>query len=143
MTQPIRIQRKRTKGWKMPENTVYVGRPGLFGNPFYSRPDAGPRSFSFEVWMFRRWLYKSLGLTILENPKAVELSNFIEKMATPFCEKENDANAERIKQALPLLRGMNLACWCPLDQPCHADVLLELANKGNNDGEIPAEGGTT
>lgn len=27
-----------------------------------------------------------------------------------------------------LLRGKNLACWCPLDQPCHADVLLELAN---------------
>ena len=27
------------------------------------------------------------------------------------------------------LRGKNLACWCPLDQPCHADVLLKLANK--------------
>jgi hypothetical protein len=28
------------------------------------------------------------------------------------------------------LRGKNLACWCALDQPCHADVLLELANSG-------------
>lgn len=27
------------------------------------------------------------------------------------------------------LRGKNLACWCPLDQPCHADVLLEVANE--------------
>lgn len=27
-----------------------------------------------------------------------------------------------------VLRGRNLACWCPLDGPCHADVLLELAN---------------
>jgi hypothetical protein len=26
------------------------------------------------------------------------------------------------------LRGKNLACWCKPDQPCHADVLLELAN---------------
>jgi len=26
------------------------------------------------------------------------------------------------------LAGKNLACWCPLDKPCHADVLLELAN---------------
>lgn len=26
------------------------------------------------------------------------------------------------------LRGKNLVCWCPLGQPCHADVLLELAN---------------
>ncbi|MGI9025750.1 MAG: DUF4326 domain-containing protein [Burkholderiaceae bacterium] len=25
------------------------------------------------------------------------------------------------------LRGLNLACWCPLDEPCHADVLLERA----------------
>jgi hypothetical protein len=27
------------------------------------------------------------------------------------------------------LRGHDLACWCPLDQPCHADILLELANR--------------
>ncbi len=26
------------------------------------------------------------------------------------------------------LRGKDLCCWCPLDQPCHADVLLEIAN---------------
>jgi hypothetical protein len=34
MTAPIRIQRKRTKGWRMPPNTVYVGRPTRWGNPF-------------------------------------------------------------------------------------------------------------
>ena len=33
---PIRIQRKRTKGWRMPPNTVYVGRPSKWGNPFNS-----------------------------------------------------------------------------------------------------------
>jgi len=32
---------------------------------------------------------------------------------------------EEIKRSL---RGKNLACWCPLDKPCHADVLLEIAN---------------
>ena len=32
------------------------------------------------------------------------------------------------KDAKAELRGKNLACWCPLGQPCHADVLLELAN---------------
>jgi hypothetical protein len=31
---PERIQRKRTKGWKMPAGAVYVGRPTKFGNPF-------------------------------------------------------------------------------------------------------------
>ena len=37
MRKPIRIQRKRTKGWRMPANTVYVGRPSKFGNPFTLR----------------------------------------------------------------------------------------------------------
>lgn len=33
---------------------------------------------------------------------------------------------ERVRK---VLRGKNLACWCRLDEPCHADVLLEFANK--------------
>jgi hypothetical protein len=37
------------------------------------------------------------------------------------------ANGE-LMAALPELRGHDLACWCKLDEPCHADVLLELAN---------------
>jgi hypothetical protein len=27
------------------------------------------------------------------------------------------------------LRGYDLACYCPLDEPCHADVLLAVANE--------------
>lgn len=34
-----------------------------------------------------------------------------------------------MKLALPELRGKNLACWCRSGEPCHADVLLELANR--------------
>jgi hypothetical protein len=33
------------------------------------------------------------------------------------------------RRAHRILRGHDLACWCPLDQLCHADVLLELANR--------------
>ncbi len=33
-----------------------------------------------------------------------------------------------IREALPRVAGKNLACWCKLDEPCHADVLLMLAN---------------
>ena len=33
-----------------------------------------------------------------------------------------------VQDARHELRGRELACWCPLDQPCHADVLLEVAN---------------
>jgi hypothetical protein len=32
------------------------------------------------------------------------------------------------------LRGKTLCCWCPIDQPCHADILLELTNPGGNHG---------
>ena len=39
-----------------------------------------------------------------------------------------DSYCGRILANIEELRGKNLACWCPLDQPCHADVLLELAN---------------
>ncbi|WP_419900722.1 DUF4326 domain-containing protein [Roseomonas sp. USHLN139] len=35
---------------------------------------------------------------------------------------------DTLRQRLPTLRGKNLACWCRLDQPCHADVLLLMAN---------------
>lgn len=38
---------------------------------------------------------------------------------------------EYILSRLHELRGKNLACWCPLNQPCHADVLLKLANREN------------
>ena len=50
MSAPHRIQRKRTRGWKMPANTVYVGRPTIWGNPFRvsngdcDHPDCGPKS---------------------------------------------------------------------------------------------------
>jgi hypothetical protein len=33
--------------------------------------------------------------------------------------------AEHIREQLV---GKNLACWCPLDGPCHADLLLDIAN---------------
>lgn len=37
-------------------------------------------------------------------------------------------DARSLRDDLDSLRGKDLACWCPLDQPCHADILLEIAN---------------
>jgi hypothetical protein len=93
----VRIQRKRVKGWKMPENTVYVGRPSMWANPF-----------------------------------TVENTGRIPAVYRFACE---------VAPLMPVeeLRGKDLACWCRLDQECHADVLLELAN-GN---PSPPPGGTT
>ena len=89
-TTPKRIQRKRTKGWRMPEGAVYVGRGSKWGNPY------------------------RIGTCLIPNA---------------------DAAVAAFAANLPLgngwcaeLRGKDLACWCSLDQPCHADVLLEIAN---------------
>ena len=102
---PIRIQRKRTKGWRMPHNTVYVGRPTTWGNPFTIDCDAFEFSFAMP------W----------QNPINIEqvLDDYREYVIVWEMISSNWA-----KQ----LKGKNLACWCPLDQPCHADILLEMAN---------------
>lgn len=108
---PVRIHRRRTKGWRMPENTVSVTRPGVFGNPFTLKAahEVGYKTYDAcnAVRDFRAWLDGSR-----------------EVWTGPESEKKHAALMKR----LPELRGKNLACWCPLDQPCHADVLIELAN---------------
>ena len=43
--------------------------------------------------------------------------------------EEPDEQREERLQLIRALKGRDLACWCPLDQPCHADVLLEIANR--------------
>ena len=96
---PKRVQLRRTKGWRMPPNTVRVCRPTKWGNP-YRVGDYDWRKLCF----------------IETRAEAVRL--YVERGCA-------DAAAEA---ARALLRGKNLACWCPLDQPCHADVLLDIAN---------------
>ena len=117
---PQRIQLRRSKGWRKPEAAVTVARPTMFGNPFrvggehliwrgsWQRVDVSDRAAAVEL--FRKWIttdgvvVDSLGWYSREHHRVLTL--------------------------LPTLRGRDLACWCPLDQPCHADVLLEMANPG-------------
>lgn len=102
---PQRFQRKRSKGWRMPPNTIYVGRLSKYGNPFHLNRDGSPMDPALAVESFRRRL--------------AEYGGFIapgQKLPTIIAMIQAE------------LRGKDLACWCPLDQPCHADVLLELAN---------------
>jgi hypothetical protein len=42
-----------------------------------------------------------------------------------------EANPSLVEKARQQLAGKNLACWCALSDPCHADVLLEIANPGD------------
>ena len=103
---PKRIQLSRKKGWRMPPNTVSVARPSGWGNPY--------RIGSID---------EKTGDNIRDATHAVRL----------FRERWFDGDDPAWKQTMcraarEELRGHNLACWCPLDQPCHADVLLEIAN---------------
>ena len=94
---PNRLQRKRSRGWRMPENAVYVGRPTRWGNPY------PVEAFGREEAMRR--------FRLLFERKAQCLS-------TEFPVPD-----------IAELKGKNLACWCREDLACHADILIELANK--------------
>lgn len=121
MSTPKRIQRKRIRGWKLPESTIYVGRPTKWGNP-WSVGDGFVASCEPACDPAR-----NNGRVIGEADAMV--SAFVETAQQAVALYEGAWLA-----TLPLddicaeLAGKDLACWCPLDQPCHADLLLEIAN---------------
>jgi len=90
---PIRVQRKRTKGFRLPPNTVYVGRPSKWGNPYKIGKD-GLLTVEAVLDAYEKWVRQEI--------------------------HECDSHF------LDPLIGKDLACWCPLDKPCHTDVLLKI-----------------
>lgn len=102
----VRVQLSRAKGWRMPENTVKVDRSTVWGNDVAKIGD----DIS----------YYTAGCTCATAHDAVELFRRI-------TEARKSAHPARFEDWIAPLRGKNLACWCK-DGPCHADVLLELAN---------------
>lgn len=122
MSAPIRIQRSRTKGWVMPPHTIYVGRGSIWGNPFADPDIYGDAAR--RVALFRKFLADARAHVIGPRPEGVAPG-----VVWPTSLTELGERGQKILRRLPDLRGKNLACWCPLDQPCHADVLLELANE--------------
>jgi Domain of unknown function (DUF4326) len=123
MTQPHRVQLRREKGWRMPAHTVKVDRTTIFGNPFpvevYGRAEA--------IAMFRRWLTADMS--------AREMSECSRSDRWAARNMPLASVREWLLKDLARLKGKHLACWCPLvDEDgnrvsCHADVLLELANR--------------
>lgn len=105
-SRPVRIQLRRTKGWRMPPDTVKVDRSTRWGNHIRVGEDRGPgrRPWTAEdaVAQYRIDLEAAIDPARPDGSQPLDLSP---------------------------LRGMNLACWCRIGAPCHADVLLELANR--------------
>ncbi|AMV25490.1 hypothetical protein VT84_13915 [Gemmata sp. SH-PL17] len=117
---PKRVQLKRTKGWKKPPECVVVARPTVFGNPWSLKDATASGLFTPEgaaeicVNEFRAWLTRDQSLPICrESEILVRLKS----------------RRDELLKHLPELKGRDLACWCPEGSPCHADVLLEMANR--------------
>ena len=96
---PQRIPRKRTKGWRKPEHTINVCRPSKWGNPV------------------------KIGQTIIDG--------ILVKTAEEAVQAFEDIiynDIQMIENCKRELKGKNLMCFCSLNSPCHADVLLKIAN---------------
>lgn len=103
---PERIQLRRTAGWRKPAGAVVVARPSRWGNPWRVDASGG-----------------AAGRTAPTRAAAVAAFRHMIEGG------ERVAGYPSIEQIRAQLAGRDLACWCPLDQPCHADVLLEIANR--------------
>lgn len=107
---PERIQRKRTKGWRLPPSTVCVDRSTRWGNPWRVGGTYHAATLGSDPWSFP---------LIRDAAHAVDI--YKQWLAMPD-------RTKFVSEIRAKLHGKNLACWCAIDQPCHADVLLELAN---------------
>lgn len=139
---PKRIQRSRAKGWRMPENTVPVSRPGKWGSPFNFRAadycwtalafgcrgDAAGRQEA-SVKAYRQWVDDPQGRIAEWEFGVVWGPGNGEGPTVPVGARVKVGAAPSLEEIRRELRGKNLACWCALDKPCHADVLLDLANR--------------
>jgi|SRR5665213_104838 len=111
--QPVRIQRSRQHKQVSPNGLpiVYVGRPGKWGNPF---------KVGEAIW----------------NPKSDAMSlirpeniNECVELFLVYMQKGMKKNNTWMYKDLHELKGKNLSCWCKIGEPCHADILLKIANK--------------
>ena len=95
---PVRIQRKRVKGWKSPEGSRFCGRPTKYGNPF-------------RVGTFGRHGALQMFDGMLANP---------ERRKEYMYPSDEEIRRE--------LKGLDLSCWCAVYEHCHVDRLLKIAN---------------
>lgn len=126
---PERVQLSRKAGWQMPPNTIKVDRTSSFGNvyrvtkvkrvPTAAHPETG------EEW----WVEGDAGYWTIDRNGA----KFTKESATAFAVELYDLYTKHAGEGFALrarlaLKGKNLACWCKPGTPCHADVLMALAN---------------
>lgn len=119
---PKRIQRKRIKGWRMPENTIYVGRPSRWGNPFSVVEIKEDRFFRDE----KMWTVIDLDNHGWSSGEFVNREAAVRYAIELYRSWIKSVIRYTSPGLLRELRGKDLACWCKEENACHADVLLEL-----------------
>lgn len=146
MSRPARIQLSRRKGWRKPAGAVVVARPTIWGNPF----SVAEYGRELSVALYRGWILGGDDAGIWAATRALigddeELLERVDRDAELALERLGRRAKGRGQLSLngigrpdfagptkalarEFLRGRDLACWCPLECACHADVLLELAN---------------
>ena len=127
---PQRIQRKRTKGWRKPEGTVYVGRGSRWGNPC---TQIRTPALDGSEWEQEGRLGKTSGMqhAFVHPDKTVTyhlVQDATREQAVAMYRQWLDQRPDLAEAVRTELKGRDLMCWCPDDEACHADVLLLLAN---------------
>ncbi len=126
-----RIQRKRTKGWRMPENTIYVGRPSKWGNPLKLVGDTIYIDASYRRKILSPWV------NLIEAHADIDdLMHYFWIIATPHKRYQKFVNPDLqywsdhfASLDWTELEGKDLACWCPLTTSfCHAEILIQIAH---------------
>jgi len=150
---PKRIQRQRTKGWRMPERAVYVGRPTIYGNPFKYRTEqalARVPALDGSAWEYegrisadgiRHDYHHADGTVTVHHVRFMTRAETVETYRRALVTPTPHLHIGRpggggwrltVEQVRAELSGKDLACWCHPGDPCHADVLLEIANGGGS-----------
>lgn len=140
---PERIQLSRRKGWRLPPDTVVVTRSSRWGNPwivgrpgFFWLPDLPASRLRLAIEITADDAVTLYGHLLRGGPDPVAAALPADLTAHGRLRVRDmlRSHATQLRNGLHLLRGRNLACWCPPlgkdghPSPCHADVLLEIAN---------------
>ena len=140
-----RIQRKRSKGWKMHENCKYVGRPGPWGNIFQvveMERYHGRKETPYTVWrVVLRERSKHAESILTSTCRYSYATKQLAQAAAVECyrkyhgihpgEPPNLAGQLFMESVrMELSKYDSLCCWCAEGEPCHADVLVEIVKEG-------------
>lgn len=117
---PQRVQQRRTKGWRKPEGAVSVVRGTDWGNPF--------KVGDHQALVVQYSHPRQEGTTILVATPALAVALYREWLAQHY----GPGIYEQIRRELG---GKDLMCYCAPDAPCHADVLLAIANAPSTEGQ--------